>query len=278
MNFKNLTYAKLNLSFDKEMFINEYDKYIIPYTRPIANNLSTIELSKDLNVTWNMIDPEIYAKSDKYCQTGNANSMEYQKGEYPAWKMFQMMELDTTDISDPLLLKYAKIGSVALRNACLDKNFFLKAGYEKSEIAKWIFNNLPFKKIISIHCVSVEQGGFGTIHRDRKSLYDGGSSAGLNRLYQEGYIIINLNISNGGVPLFWSLDGDDAKVPRKADENVYLTNDYFMHGVPVCTSRRRQIRVAGIPEDNMWELFDPSTIVDIGPDYEYKQVFPVFPK
>ena len=49
-----------------------------------------------------------------------------------------------------------------------------------------------------------------------------------------------------------------------------MTSDYFLHGVPVTTSRRRQIRVTGIPTDALANLIDSENIVTIADDYMYQ--------
>lgn len=274
MDFSTLAYAKLNLEFDQELFANEYDLHILPHSKPIANGQASIDGTVELNKIWGMIDPNIYNLCDTYTQPKDSRTLRYIKRNYPAWQMFQLMQLDTKGISDPYLLQNASFGGAGLRNESLDKTFHLKDGFDQLEITKWIFKNLPFKKINSIHCVSIEPTGFSTIHRDMKRLYNNDTSAGVNKVYRNGFVIINLNISNGGVPLYWSLDGTDAVDYQTTDEQVYLCNDYFFHGVPVCSSRRRQIRVTGIPKDSLWNLIDQKTVVDIGQDYQYDPSYP----
>ena len=274
MDFSTLAYAKLNLEFDQELFANEYDLHILPHSKPIANGQASIDGTVELNKIWEMIDPNIYNLCDTYTQPKDSRTLRYIKRNYPAWQMFQLMQLDTTGITDPYLLHNASFGGAGLRNESLDKTFYIKAGFEQLEITKWIFKNLPFKKINSIHCVSIEPTGFSTIHRDTKRLYDNDSSAGINKVYKNGFVIINLNISSGGAPLYWGLDGKDVVNYKTTDEQVYLCNDYFFHGVPVCSSRRRQIRVTGIPKDSLWDLIDQKTVVDIGQDYQYDPSYP----
>jgi hypothetical protein len=274
MDFSTLAYAKLNLEFDRELFVNEYDLHIFPHSRPIANGQASIDGTIKLNKIWGMIDPNIYNLCDTYTQSKDFRTLKYIKRNYPAWQMFQLMQLDTKGISDPYLLHNASFGGAGLRNESLDKTFYIKAGFEQLEITKWIFKNLPFKKINSIHCVSIEPTGFSTIHRDAKRLYDNDSSAGINKVYKNGFVIINLNISSGGAPLYWALDGKDVVNYKTTDEQVYLCNDYFFHGVPVCSFRRRQIRVTGIPKDSLWDLIDKKTVVDIGQDYQYDPSYP----
>ena len=67
---------------------------------------------------------------------------------------------------------------------------------------------------------------------------------------------------------------DDFDKCHTADHQVYLTNDYFLHGVPEVTSRRRQIRVSGIPKSEMWDLFVNDSIIDIGSNiFAYGQTY-----
>lgn len=274
MNFSNLAYAKLNLDFDHSLFAKEFDEQILPDSRPIANGLSSILETVELNKSWGMIDPELYCSSDYYKQSTDATTTQYIKSQRPAWQMTQLMELDTTGITDPLLLRWAAAGGVNLRNETLGYNYNLKLKYKELNLIKWIYNTLPFESISWIHCVSIEPGGMSTIHRDEKGMYRVGKSSGVNKVYKSGHVIVCLNITNGGVPLYWSLDGADAVNYKLADDPVYLANDYFLHGVPIVSSRRRQIRITGIPNLKMFDLFDKESIISINEDYAYDPSWP----
>lgn len=273
MIFKNLTYAKLNLTFDVDAFVEEYDKKVLPYAVLAGNGLVGVEATRYLNSIWGMVPNEEYGKINHFVQEGDAFTYTFVERERPSWRMYNLMRLDTTGITDPHLLKFGPrgIGS-AIRNETLYPkfNWIHKPGTENLEIVKWIKENLPFEKLNGIHCVSIEPGGFATIHRDCKGLYSKEITGTENRLYNSGYVVITLNISDGGVPLYWSLDGEDAKQHFLSNDHVYLTNDYFMHGVPIVTSRRRQVRVTGIPKPEMWDLFEPETIMSIPDDYKYQ--------
>jgi len=80
-----------------------------------------------------------------------------------------------------------------------------------------------------------------------------------------------LNLSDGGVPLWWSLDGVDNKKVLKSNDPVYLSSDYFLHGIPVCTSRRRQIRVTGVPSSKLYDLVDHSHKIVLPDDYKFDE-------
>lgn len=271
MNFNTLAYAKLDLNFDRDIFIKEYDEHIYPKSFPIVNGIKAVNWTVELNKRFGMIDPIIYQEINTFNIDEQGNRTLNNRGR-KSWEMYQLMEMDTEGETNPVLLKFAKIGGVGLRNAAFNRKFKLKQGFENLEIVKWIHSNLPFEKIISIHCVAIDPDGFSPFHRDDKSLADDKSSIGENNFYKNNFVIININVSNGGVPLYWCLD--DFKECRKADESVYLTNDYFLHGVPQVTSRRRQIRVSGIPKPEMWNLLNENSIVDIGNNYQYHPKYP----
>lgn len=273
MTFSTIAYAKLNLSFDKELFIREYDEQIYPKSFQISAGVQSINHTINLNKEWGMVDPNIY----EHINTNQVNS----KGEYTvidrgrkSWMMRQLMEMDKTGITDPVLLKFANIGGVGLRNAAYRNNFTVKEDCKNMQIVDWIFKSLPFEKIVSIHCVALDPDSFAPIHRDDKSLFDDKSSIGSNLFYKNNFVIVNINISNGGVPLYWSLDMPNTNDYFKSDDDVYLTNDYFLHGVPQVTSRRRQIRVSGIPKPEMKELLDSSNVIDTGSNYQYNPRYP----
>lgn len=270
-DFKSLAYAKVNIDFDHELFAKEYDEHILPRGIPISNSLGIAKSTQELNKKWGMIPPEIYDTGDVWIQPGSAATMQYIKRERPCWIMTQLMRLETDENTDPLLKRWANIGGPSIRNETLDPQYkwVIKDEFKDLEIWKWIQANMPFEKINSLHCVSLEETGFAVIHRDMKGLFNSDSSAGTSKVFNNGYVIVTLNISDGGGPLWWALDGKDISKPMQANEPVYLTNDYFMHGVPVMTSRRRQLRITGIPKPELWNMLDMSTAIDIGPNYGF---------
>jgi len=272
MIFKNLTYAKLNLDFDAELFAKEYDEKILPNGVFTGNGIVSVEKTTFMNKLWGMVPEEEYNKISVFDQPGDVTTYRFIKRERPSWKMEQLLYLDTTDVTDPLLLKFGPSGlGPSIRNETLDPKFTwkIKPRYKDLKIVEWINKNLPFEKIYGLHCIAIEQGGFASIHRDMKGFYSKKSSAGVNKLYKSGFVVIVINISDGGSPLYWSLDGENSRTCYKANDRVYLTNDYFAHGVSIVTSRRRQLRVTGIPKPEMWNLFAVDTIMSIPDDYEY---------
>jgi hypothetical protein len=62
MNFKNLTYAKLNLDFDKDLFSKEYDEQILPNGVLTGNGYRSVHATTFLNKVWGMVPPEEYHK------------------------------------------------------------------------------------------------------------------------------------------------------------------------------------------------------------------------
>lgn len=276
MDLTTLAYAKLNLEFDKEAFIKEYDERILPVGRPAMNSKLGLEKTARMNREWNMVPEELYFDTDYFEQPGDIRTIRNVSNGRPVWNMFQILNLDISNIADPLLRFWYDKGTAGLRNETLDEkyNFYIKPGFEDLKIVQWIYDTLPFKKIKFIHCVAMEANSFASIHRDSKSFRASTSSAGVNKVFNAGYVVINLNISNGGVPLYWSLDGKDLYTPHYADDDAYITNDYFFHGVPICTSRRRQIRITGIPTPELVDLIDNTSAINVGNDYQFVPGFP----
>lgn len=270
MDFSKIAYAKINLSYNKQIFAQEYDQYILPFANQTACSRATMEKTRYLNSVWNMIPDEMYDQSDYHIQNSNDNSFEFFKGNYPQWRLAQLMRISDKGICNPFIKKYAEHGGgVAFRNCSLDYNFEVKPKYSNLRIIKWIYDYLPFKKINHIQCVSIEPTGFITIHRDSRSLYSTENAVHQNKIFNSGYIVININISNGGSPLYWALDNKEVYVPFTCDDDIYLTNDYFFHGVGICTSRRRQIRITGIPKPEFYSLFDQKQIIKLPNDYNF---------
>lgn len=274
-DFSTLAYAKMLPEYDRDLFIKEYDERILPYGKSITNGLKGVEMTKELNKAWGMVPEEEYDKGDIWTQIGDAVAMRYIKRERPCWHLTQLMELDFSKTPDPFLSKFAEVGGTSFRNETLDPKFEFKIRerYKDLKIWQWINDVLPFKKINGVHCVSLPAGGFAAIHRDQKGLYDANSSAGHNKLYAMGFVVVVINVSSGGAPLYWALDGAQAKQAILTDDPLYISNDYFLHGVPICTERRRQVRVIGIPKPEMWDLLDHNNMIDVGPNYEFKPGF-----
>lgn len=276
MYFKNFAYAKLNLSLAdvRSQFIDEFDQRIAPLGITICNRCIGNNLTRDLNKKWNMVDDNDYNNIDCWQQPGNINTYKTIFKEIRAWKMTSLLALDAKGVTDPLLLHLGRYAGPSLRNEAFDLNFFVKDEFKDLAIVKWINDNLPFEKIIWMHCVYLDPGSFSTIHRDQKGLRDSDSSAGINKVFSKGFITLNINITSGEVPLYWSLDGKAAADVIKTDDDVYITNDYFLHGVPRVKTRRRQIRISGIPKPEMIDLLDKNNMVVVPDDYEWDQQFP----
>jgi hypothetical protein len=271
MEFSSLAYAKVNLEFDRETFIQEYDTHILPHTRQLMNGEGGMQATKELNKIWNMVPEKEYHTSDSWEQPGDVTTFKAIIKGRQMWDFVQILTLKTVEDDHPLIIRMAEKGSVGLRNETLGREYFIKEQFKDLKIVKWVYDSLPLTMINSIQCVSLPPNSFSTIHRDGKALISKNFSGGVNRVYKSGFVVININITDGGVPLYWAPD----HAPRhceKVNDPVYLTNDYLLHGVPICTSRRRQIRVTGIPTPELWNLIDKDTIFDLGKNYKFAEL------
>ena len=265
--FANFAYARLNIDFDPTTFIDEYDNCILPVSRPIRSLESVWSNTRQLNQAWGMVDPDLYDNLSIETTCGNSDGT-------PQFDITQLLQLHTIDSDSEYVKQNACRGGSTMRNHHLHRLFKLKPEFKQLKIVEFILRNLPFQRIVSIHCVSMEPGSFACIHRDLRYEFNNGSpfteNLGANNgVYQQGHVIVVLNLSDGGVPLWWSLDGVDNKKVLKSNDPVYLTSDYFLHGVPVCTSRRRQIRITGVPKSQLLGLVDHSTKIELPSDYKF---------
>jgi hypothetical protein len=276
-DYRNYAYAKLNIEFDRELFCKEYDQYIFPFTKHVPIFESLWKHSRDLNQAWGMVDPisydqidintepDVYKKPSKILQRG-----------IRSFQSVQLLKLLTNDSDSEYVKQNFGADGSLMRNHHLNRTWELKSPFRNLKITKFIFENLPFNKITNIRCVSLEPGSFFCIHRDIRfsSTVDLGfdKNNGLNNgLYRQGYVTIILNISDGGVPLYWSLDGMDKTKPSLINDTVYMHSDYFIHGVPICKTRRRQIRITGTPSSELMNLIDHNNKVVLPEDYEFDQ-------
>lgn len=251
-NLHNIAYCKLDLDFDKETFVKEYDEFILPNSVPIANGEKSWQLTREVNKKWNMVDPEVYDLCDIQSESGIVKRGSEQ------WLATSLIEL-VTDNKDLLFL--SRLGSVAVRNNLLNNGEYkFKELYKNLSIVKWI-QTLPIKKFIGVRCVSLKPGTFASIHRDENNLqhHKNGTSLPRNVLWESGFISITINITDGDQPLFYSLNSK-MEESFKVNDPVYMFNDYCPHGVPVVSSRRRQIRVTGIPTEDLLDKIDMSSV------------------
>jgi hypothetical protein len=141
-------------------------------------------------------------------------------------------------------------GSVIVRNLYgLSAPFVFKPEFEDLAITKFI-KALPLTNIIGARCVSLDPGTFAAIHTDSN-----GDTLPNNHLWENGFVNLSLNISDGGVPLFYALPHEPERA-RFANDPLFMLNDFYLHGVPLTTSRRRQIRITGRPTEGFEALVD----------------------
>lgn len=261
MIYNNVAYAKLNLNFDHRLFVLEYDKLILPYTKPILNDKRSWALTRGLNRAWDMVDPNTYDK----CNVHTGYNQHEDRG-VPQWQMAQLMYLETDASDSDLIKREVAFGGTFARNITLGRDWKIKSNFENLKIIKFI-KKLPIKKLCSIHCVSLEPGTFASIHRDCRWFPEAGEKNIVERngVSQRGFVVLTLNISDGGVPLYWALDNQYHDV-KFANDSVYMCSDYFVHGVPVCTSRRRQIRITAMPDEGFDDLVDHDSKILVPPD------------
>lgn len=264
MDFSRIAYSPLDYSFDHDLFVREYDQFIYPTSGSMLNGYVTWEMTRNLNRAWGMVDPQIYDKCDIRLPTGEV----LHRG-VSQWKMAQLMQLVTDDQDSEYVKSNAGTGGTYMRNVNLDRDWELKPEFKNLQLVQWIYNTLPFKKIVSMHCVSLDPGDFANIHRDSRWLHNQPNLALNNGVSKFGFAVITLNISDGGVPLYWALDGHAVTSPIKTNDPVYLISDYFLHGVPVCSSRRRQLRVTGIPTDELASHIDYSRKIELPNEYVF---------
>jgi hypothetical protein len=221
-----------------------------------------------------MIDPVLYDMMNISLEIGNSGQFTVEERGIPGFSMNQLLELITVESDSDYVKMNSGHGGSCMRNHHLNRLYKIKPEFKHLKIVEFILKQLPFKRIVSIHCVSLEPGSFSNIHRDVRYSPTAGlpftSTAGVNNgLYQQGHVIVALNISDGGVPLWWALDGVDNKKVSTINDPVYIHSDYFLHGVPICTSRRRQIRITGVPSSRMNDLIDHSRKVMLPDDYKF---------
>jgi hypothetical protein len=272
--FKNYAYAKLNLDFDRDLFVDEYDRYILPTSWLISTRQQTLDGTRNLNQAWGMVDPILYDNLNVEIEIGQSGQYTTEVRGINGFAMNQLLELVTVESDSDYVKNYAGRGGSCMRNHHLNRMYKIKSQFKYLKIVEFILKKLPFKRIVSMHCVSLEPGSFSNIHRDARYSPDAGLPAtenlGLNNgLFQQGHVIIALNISDGGVPLWWALDGVDNKKVSTVNDPVYIHSDYFLHGVPICTSRRRQIRITGVPTAKLTDLIDHSRKVMLPDDYKF---------
>jgi hypothetical protein len=252
--FANIVYAELNLNFDRNEFINEYDCHVLPNSVPFVTTQKQWYNMKRLNHIWNVIPQDKYDEWEALALSGQSiNGLTHQ------WNMVNFLQVDgvKTDSGTvwKMLYRYT--------------NKILKEQFKNLKITQWIYDNIPAERIVGIHCVSIEPGGFATPHRDKAGIPNQPNPALNNGFYRDGFVVVNLNISSGNSPLLWSLDHEQETNVRSTNADCCMISDYFHHAVPLCTDRRRQIRVSILPTPELATLIKEDTVVTIPSDYQF---------
>jgi hypothetical protein len=276
--YANIAYAAMTADYDTERFVYEYDRYVLPRSRPIYNGIRDRDATVSINQAWGMIDPADYAMQDAITNTSwqNASTQNGYSGQTQgsgtvSWMQAIMTQLVVNDRDDTMLREVGTHGGLPARNFAPEREWQLKPEWARLnlKLVDFIYNSLCLSRVVWISCVSLEAGRCAIIHRDSMRLYEHGHNPLRNNgLAQAGYVVIVLNISNGGVPMYWALD-HDLNQPLLAYDKIYISSDYFLHGVPVVTSRRRQVRVMGVPGPGFEQLIDRSRAVTLLDNYQY---------
>lgn len=254
--FANVAYADIRLSYDRELFTKEYDDVIFPASKPFISITDQWRNMQRLNHIWHVLPKDVFEDYDRQLAQG-ASSL---GGNSHQWDMVNLMQA----VGDEPVG-----GGAWWRHRNLDVPKIIKPEFEGLEIVRWIKEHIPAQQLIGIHCVSIEPNGFSAVHRDGYWQGDAPNPARRNGFYNLGHVVISLNISNGGVPLQWCLDGDETRPPRTADTDTFMISDYFHHAVPLTTTRRRQIRISFKPTPALHDLIDWSTAVTVPEDFAY---------
>lgn len=255
--FEHIAYAKLNLEFPTQEFIEEYDSRILPSSFSAQWLKESWEATRELNKLWGMVDPDIYDTANM----GIGRNIVERRGR-PMWQFNQLMQAQVPESEHPLLKEHALIAGTFARNNLHHYPWKLKEEYQDLKILQWARDCLPFEKITTIHCVSLEPDCFTGIHRDTRHWLDTPNPSLHNGYAKAGHIVVTLNITSGDSPLYWCFDGEHNKV-YKADDPVYMCSDYFLHGVPLTKSRRRQIRFNGIPKPEFAAIINNDSIISV---------------
>lgn len=247
IDFHSMVAAELSgMEYDSTAFAEEYDQRILSVSSNVRNGEDVLLNTIDTNIKWNMVDPNKYIKADVRSKTGAPID-----NGYPSWKGVSLVYLESDDSE---LAENSKNGSVSIRNYVLDKHgeFKFFPQYEDLMITRYI-KSLPLDTIIGVRCVSLRADTFAIIHRDNSNFLPS-SLRNLavqrmvdNFLWKQGFVQITINISDGGVPMYYSISSNLSAEYNTVNYPVYLFNDFFYHGVPITTGRRRQIRITGRP-------------------------------
>lgn len=262
IDYNRLISAKLNIEYDRELFVSEYDRCILPKSTFVLNSTYLIDKTKDYNQHWGMVDPEHYLKADTRNRQGQMI-----KGNYPSWHGASLMFLDC---EDPELKEASKKGSVSVRNYALDKmgEFKFFPEFENLVITNFI-KSLPLTSLIGVRCVSLQPNTFSLIHRDNNNALPINNWKPLeqkmidNYLWKQGFVQITINVSDGNAPLYYSNALDLTNEYCTINDPIYLFNDYMYHGVSMTSARRRQIRVTGRPTEELIKFIQVDTAVNL---------------
>jgi len=251
----NLAYAELALDFDSLKFISEYDQHILPEQQQFVQVHKQWRWMPLLNPVWQIISDQEFAHCDRSVAAGETSfgSMTHY------WQAVNLMRLESGEHG---------LGA-EWRSLNFSRPLEVKERFRDLAIVDWIQQNIPAKKIVGIHCVSILPNNFATPHRDAAWANDSQPNPAMNNgFFRSGHVVTCLNLSDGGSPLLWAMD-HEKNSPRSTNAKCYISNDYFVHGVPRVSSLRRQIRISYVPKDDLMDLLVPGSVVTIPDDYVF---------
>lgn len=237
IDINTLTYCELAVDYNRELFCQEIDQYILPSSILInSTSISEIERLAYVNDAWKMVPSDEYSKPESQ-KAWLVNSLIYS-------------ETDEKQLKDLSLY-----GSIVTRNKLLGNgNWVWKKEFEQLALTKFV-KELPLTDIIHARILCLFPGKMVAVHRDNRT-----NSLTSQLLSSAGYVTITLNLSDGGHPLFYSLVSNEC-VALTTGASIYVFNDYNLHGVPYVNAVRRQVRITGKPTKEFFKKLKLDTLI-----------------
>jgi hypothetical protein len=236
MDIKNIRFAELDFSYDKEALKNEIFS-LEQYAQPIPS-IPTAHKPR-LNNAHLMTDAD--------------------------WKKHE----DDIKLHKVLLMKWHRMGLAYLpgntntifnrphqRAHKMDQEWLLRDDLQMPYIRQ-VIASLPIKQLHTVVMFTTKSKGMGLMHWDDVGNY-----------YEKGGVGITLNVDDGNTPMRFREDlrlgTHETAIP---DVRTYLFRDDCWHHIPPTVGRRVQLRISCIPEmESLEKMVVPESVIYVPND------------
>lgn len=211
MNLYDIPYAALNFTYDHSRVAEEI----------LAHDLVQIPASQRFlaHRTFDLVEPLLYDQVTVVTETG------IREGTIPSWHGYSFTHVPG--------VPFSQYGGNAAR---IQHEQWQWKPHARCDYIKEITEQLGFTQVQNVRAMLLDPPGFGPVHCDLPPGSD----------YYQRHVSVTLNVQSGGQPLIAEIGG----VQQAIDAPCFMFRDDCWHGVGQVSSRRIQLRINGLVDQD----------------------------